>query len=827
MADQIAISALTGVVSAQLTDIFPVVQSGTTYKESLTQVRALFNLTPTSTLTLGGLNLSGATSGTISILPQAVAGTYNFNLPTTVGTTGQVLTSAGGGSSPMTWSTPITSAVTSGQGTANQVLVNGTSGSAQTGALTFTTPQDIGTSSNVQFGRVLATAGGNSSGASQVTSAVFGTAAGSVAGCLKLWSNSVAGNFGLIQCTDGNIHLDASSTGTHGVWLNFYSGVGGVYFGNGANGLSAFMNSSGSLILGDTTNPANKLEVIGSAQIGFSADTAAPSSGLIVSGQSGFGKSSLNTYDYVQIGPSMTTTNSNRGHMLAIDGGTLTYAFSSTNGRAFNIANGGGLVLATGAGSLSSLDFRGAFLDMASISKTGNGTFANVYGIVVSAFGTIGTNQYSGYFIAPTGGTVNQALYADNMAVGYSTTNPASGGLIVSGNCSFGASSPGSASFLFNGGTPQYTVQIGGATSNTSSNGSLICNLLIDQTIANTANCTNIFDVYINPTYSPATGTTVTNAVALRIDPVVEIGAGAVTNAFGAYIRAPTGGASVNQALYTDNAAVGFSAVTPPTLGMICSGIAGFGTSSPGAAAQFVVSSTLSQGMNLTGTQVTQDGGTNQYGFFGNMTFAPANSATLCVGWNVNPTFVAANTKTTTNAIGVLITPDPSTNVGTITNYYGITFNAGTGAGTITNATSGNFLAPGFGTNRTALFAADLSVNVAPSGTPTAGTIRTAPPSSNTVTTAFGTSVTFGTGKQNTTGYDILLNIVISVTVATTATIVFGVGSTSTPTTNTAISTFSITGDFTLSVYVPHNYYVLVDKTGTLTQTNTIVAMAV
>lgn len=66
--------------------------------------------------------LTGSGSGTISVLPQAAAGTYNFNLPTSAGTSGQVLTSAGGGSSPMTWSTPIT-----GTATQFRVLVGGAS----------------------------------------------------------------------------------------------------------------------------------------------------------------------------------------------------------------------------------------------------------------------------------------------------------------------------------------------------------------------------------------------------------------------------------------------------------------------------------------------------------------------------------------------------------------------------------------------------------------------------------------------------------------------------------------------------------------------------
>lgn len=55
--------------------------------------------------TIGGYLLSGNTSGTISILPQAAAGTYNFNLPTTAGSSGQALLSAGGGASPMTFGT--------------------------------------------------------------------------------------------------------------------------------------------------------------------------------------------------------------------------------------------------------------------------------------------------------------------------------------------------------------------------------------------------------------------------------------------------------------------------------------------------------------------------------------------------------------------------------------------------------------------------------------------------------------------------------------------------------------------------------------------------
>lgn len=78
-----------------------------------------FTSTPTLGIagtTLGSLALAGNTSGVVTITPQAAAGTFNFNLPVTAGTTGQFLTSAGGVGSPMTW--------TSVPGSDTQVIFN-------------------------------------------------------------------------------------------------------------------------------------------------------------------------------------------------------------------------------------------------------------------------------------------------------------------------------------------------------------------------------------------------------------------------------------------------------------------------------------------------------------------------------------------------------------------------------------------------------------------------------------------------------------------------------------------------------------------------------
>lgn len=55
----------------------------------------------------GNVNLSGSSSGVVSINTQAASGTYNFNLPTTAGSAGAFLTSQGGSSSAMTWTTAL------------------------------------------------------------------------------------------------------------------------------------------------------------------------------------------------------------------------------------------------------------------------------------------------------------------------------------------------------------------------------------------------------------------------------------------------------------------------------------------------------------------------------------------------------------------------------------------------------------------------------------------------------------------------------------------------------------------------------------------------
>ena len=81
----------------------------------------------------GKITFGGTTSGAVTVQPQDAAGTYNFNLPTSAGSSGQPLLSAGGGSSPMTFGTVGVAAGGTGATSAPAALANlGVSAFAQT-----------------------------------------------------------------------------------------------------------------------------------------------------------------------------------------------------------------------------------------------------------------------------------------------------------------------------------------------------------------------------------------------------------------------------------------------------------------------------------------------------------------------------------------------------------------------------------------------------------------------------------------------------------------------------------------------------------------------
>lgn len=147
--------------------------------------------------TIGKLLLAGNTSGAITIAPQAAAGTYNFNLPTTAGSSGNVLTSAGGVGSPMTWTALATVATT---------------GSAS----------DLG-SGTLAAARLPALAGGDVT--SSAGSAVTAIGAGKVTNTMlagSITQDKIIGNAPLLPFGPGYISDTAGR-----IFPNYHSGAGG------------------------------------------------------------------------------------------------------------------------------------------------------------------------------------------------------------------------------------------------------------------------------------------------------------------------------------------------------------------------------------------------------------------------------------------------------------------------------------------------------------------------------------------------------------------------------------------------------------------------
>ncbi len=105
------------------------------------------SLTGTLVVANGGTGLSALTAYTLLAGGTTATGVMQ-QLP--AGTASQLLKSNGAGALPG-WTDASTVAVTSITGTANQVLVNGTSGVATNGNVTLTTPQDIATTSSPTF----------------------------------------------------------------------------------------------------------------------------------------------------------------------------------------------------------------------------------------------------------------------------------------------------------------------------------------------------------------------------------------------------------------------------------------------------------------------------------------------------------------------------------------------------------------------------------------------------------------------------------------------------------------------------------------------------
>jgi hypothetical protein len=134
--------------------------------------------------------------------------------------------------------------------------------------------------------------------------------------------------------------------------------------------------------------------------------------------------------------------------------------------------------------------------------------------------------------------------------------------------------------------------------------------------------------------------------------------------------------------------------------------------------------STNMYNMWMTGTQIAVNGSNNQGGLVANQTLQPTDGATNSFAIYDNPILIAPNTKTITNTGGIIVSNTYGSNVGTLTNVYGIYATAGSGStGTITNSYGGYFQTQTAGNSKVALYADSLLLGYA--STTTAGATTT------------------------------------------------------------------------------------------------------
>jgi hypothetical protein len=283
----------------------------------------------------GSIILQGTTSGAVTIKTQDAAGTYNFNLPTTAGNSGEILTSAGGAGSPMTWTAP------------GALAVRWSSLTSPTGALNLTMPATNETTFTVQSttqtgflwqsstltSGVLAKylVSGSSAVATPANSGSALTIASTTTGYTAATQTVAAVNSSGANANSGVTVQGFSSTVTN---TNVTSGtnIAGVFSASGAttNNYAIIVPSTGGQVGIGTSTPAVRLHV---------SDTG--TSGILrVQNTAAAGYASVDLYDSGSV---------LRGGYGYADSGTV--ATPNITGKTYFSSNAVDLVMTTDAGA--------------------------------------------------------------------------------------------------------------------------------------------------------------------------------------------------------------------------------------------------------------------------------------------------------------------------------------------------------------------------------------------------------------------------------------------------------------------------------------------
>jgi hypothetical protein len=306
------------------------VNSGSTgqvgfYSSSGTAISGTPNLTISSgVLTVGQANsilgevlLEGSASGTITIAPQATAGTYNFNLPTAAGSSGQPLLSGGGGAAAMSFGTLGPTAGGTG-------LATGTSG----GVLAFTGSTTIASSTVLSANNPVIGGGAGvapSSGARSGNTTTFATTSGSLTSgdCAKIDPNGNIVDQGA-ACGTGSGTVNSGTAGQ----IARYGTSGTTLSGTNTSGTSATVaTAAGALTNGHCAQFDASGDVIDAGQscsvgVGSGVTSVTAGNGLTVSpGSTGgaittTGTVTVSNLVNAQTGTSYAVANSDQGKLV-------------------------------------------------------------------------------------------------------------------------------------------------------------------------------------------------------------------------------------------------------------------------------------------------------------------------------------------------------------------------------------------------------------------------------------------------------------------------------------------------------------------------------
>lgn len=309
---------------------------------------------------LGSLKVTGNISGTITIAPQAAAGTYNFNLPIVAGTSGAPLLSAGGGASPMTFGTV-------GVAFGGTGLTSGTSG----GVLGFTASGTIASSIALTANALVLGGGagatptpmgslgttttvlhGNAAGAPTFGSVVSGDLALTVTTCTNQFATAISAT-AVLTCTTATLasaqfaNQGATAQVLHGngagnpTWAAVNVGTevtGTLLVANGGTGLATLTNHG--VLVGAGTSNITQL--------------AAAAAGTVLAGQG------ATTDPLFTATPTLGVAGTTLGSLALAGnaGGTVTISVNATAGTyTFKLPNSAGtsgqLLSTDGSGNLS------------------------------------------------------------------------------------------------------------------------------------------------------------------------------------------------------------------------------------------------------------------------------------------------------------------------------------------------------------------------------------------------------------------------------------------------------------------------------------------